>query len=98
MSMLNIFHTSITDKVKKADLGLTRLEIQKLDRVVQHVKKFIQPGMLRQFFVKKFKKRKLIDTFFYHSVFTEKKNFLRQCDDYSLTGIEMLPLLDFSLE
>ena len=51
-----IFNLNLADKVRNAP-GISALEIRKLDRVVQNVKKHIFPGMLRQMPVKKFKKR-----------------------------------------
>ena len=93
-----IFNLNLTDKVKNADLGLTRLEIQKLDRVVQNVKKFIHPGMLHQLSVKKFKRRKSIDTFFYHSMFIQKKFFSKAMRQLITDRQQNIPPLDFSPE
>ena len=52
-----IFNPNLTEKVNDANLGIMALEIRYLDGVVQNVKKYIQPGMLRQLPIKKFRKK-----------------------------------------
>ena len=63
------------DKINNRQLGLTDQEVKKLERLVQKVKKFIQPGMLRQLPLKRFRKTNSIFTFFMQSALVQKNFF-----------------------
>ena len=67
-----IFNLNLTERALDPVLEIPEYLIQKLTWLVGNVKKHITPGMLTQLSSKKFKSRRPIATFFFHSVFKDR--------------------------